>query len=197
MKRLALVAAVLVVAACSTKETPKADTAAPAMAPAPAAAPADTGMKMDSASMKMDTAAAKMDTAAKKMDSAVQEEAVSVSHRMQSGAAHYGVPPRFDIPASLVVRRPPAERSGTPVLRCDTGGFHPSSRRASSEREWIVPREKVERRRRRRVELVADDRAAPALECTERGTRHDHRNGDDAQTRADSLCRALEELARP
>ena len=29
MKRLALVAAVLVVAACSTKETPKADTAAP------------------------------------------------------------------------------------------------------------------------------------------------------------------------
>ncbi len=68
MKRLALVAAVLVVAACSTKETPKADTAAPAMAPAPAAA--DTGMKMDSASMKMDSAAAKMDTAAKKMDSA-------------------------------------------------------------------------------------------------------------------------------
>lgn len=68
MKRLALVAAVLVVAACSTKETPKADTAAPAMAPAPAAV--DTGMKMDSASMKMDSAAAKMDTAAKKMDSA-------------------------------------------------------------------------------------------------------------------------------
>jgi len=68
MKRLALVAAVLVVAACSTKETPKADTAAPAMAPAPAAA--DTGMKMDSASMKMDSAAAEMDTAAKKMDSA-------------------------------------------------------------------------------------------------------------------------------
>ena len=65
MKRLALAAAVLVVAACSTKETPKADTAAPAMAPAPAAAPADTGMKMDSASMKMDSAAAKMDTAKK------------------------------------------------------------------------------------------------------------------------------------
>jgi hypothetical protein len=71
MKRLALVAAVLVVAACSTKETPKADTAAPAMAPAPAAA--DTGMKMDSASMKMDSAAAKMDTAAKKMDSAAKK----------------------------------------------------------------------------------------------------------------------------
>ena len=56
MKRLALVAAVLVIAACSTKETPKADTAAPAMAPAP----------VDTAAMKMDSAAAKMDTAAKK-----------------------------------------------------------------------------------------------------------------------------------
>lgn len=62
MKRLALVAAVLV-AACST-DKPKADTAAPAMAPAPAAAPAmtpdtamhhDSGMKMDSAMMKADT----------------------------------------------------------------------------------------------------------------------------------------------
>jgi hypothetical protein len=61
MKRLALVAAVLVIAACSTKETPKADTAAPAMAPAPAMA--------DSSAMKMDSAAAKMDTAAKKADS--------------------------------------------------------------------------------------------------------------------------------
>jgi len=75
MKRLALVAAVLVVAACSTKETPKADTAAPAMAPAPAAA--DTGMKMDSASMKMDSAAAKMDTAAKKADTAAKKAAES------------------------------------------------------------------------------------------------------------------------
>ena len=47
MKRLALVAAVLVLAACSTKEeTPVADTAAPAMTPAPAAM--DTAMKMDS-----------------------------------------------------------------------------------------------------------------------------------------------------
>jgi hypothetical protein len=65
MKRLALVAAAVLVAACSTKEAPKTDTAAPAMAPAPAAT--DTAaMKMDSAAMKMDTAAAKMDSAAKK-----------------------------------------------------------------------------------------------------------------------------------
>ncbi len=68
MKRLALVAAVLVIAACSTKETPKADTAAPAMAPAPAMT--DTGMKMDSAAAKMDTAMRKTDTAMKKMDEA-------------------------------------------------------------------------------------------------------------------------------
>ena len=60
MKRLALVAVVLV-AACSTKETPKADTAAPAMAPAAA----DTGMKMDSAAMKMDTTMKKTDTTVK------------------------------------------------------------------------------------------------------------------------------------
>jgi uncharacterized lipoprotein YmbA len=70
MKRLALVAAVLV-AACSTKETPKADTAAPAMAPAPAVA-ADTGMKMDS-TKKDSTAAAKMDTAIKKTDTAMKK----------------------------------------------------------------------------------------------------------------------------
>ena len=72
MKRLALVAVVLV-AACSTKETPKADTAAPAMAPAPAPAmAADTSMKTDSAmaAMKMDTAMKKTDTAMKKMDEA-------------------------------------------------------------------------------------------------------------------------------
>ena len=70
MKRLALVAVVLV-AACSTKETPKADTAAPAMAPAPAVA-VDTTVHTDSAmaAMKMDTAKAKMDTAAKKIDEA-------------------------------------------------------------------------------------------------------------------------------
>lgn len=63
MKRLALVAVVLL-AACSTKETPKADTAAPAMAPAPAMM--DTGMKMDSAAARMDTAMKKADSAAKK-----------------------------------------------------------------------------------------------------------------------------------
>lgn len=69
MKRLALVAVVLV-AACSTKEAPKADTAAPAMAPAPGSAPvaADTGMKMDAA--KVDTAMKKTDTAMKKLDEA-------------------------------------------------------------------------------------------------------------------------------
>ena len=64
MKRLALVAAAVLVAAWSTKEAPKTDTAAPAMAPAPAAA--DTGMKMDSAAAKMDTAAKKADSAAAK-----------------------------------------------------------------------------------------------------------------------------------
>jgi hypothetical protein len=57
MKRLALVAAVLALAACKTKEETPVDTAAapPAMAPAPA---------MDSAAMKMDSAA--KDTMAKK-----------------------------------------------------------------------------------------------------------------------------------
>jgi len=62
MKRLALVAAVLALAACKTKEeTPVVSAAAPAMAPAPAA---DTSMKMDS-TMKMDTSM-KKDTATKK-----------------------------------------------------------------------------------------------------------------------------------
>ena len=62
MKRLALVAAVLALAACKTKEETPVDTAAaPAMAPAPAA---DTSMKMDS-TMKMDTSM-KKDTATKK-----------------------------------------------------------------------------------------------------------------------------------
>jgi hypothetical protein len=72
MKRLALIAAAVLVAACSTKEAPKTDTAAPAMAPAPAAA-ADTGMKMDSTAMKMDTSAAKMDTA-KKADTSAKKK---------------------------------------------------------------------------------------------------------------------------
>jgi hypothetical protein len=62
MKRLALVAAVLV-AACSTAEK-KADTAAPAMAPAPAAT-VDTVKHDTTAAMKMDTAMKKADTAAK------------------------------------------------------------------------------------------------------------------------------------
>ena len=67
MKRLALVAVVLV-AACSTKETPKADTAAPAMAPAPVAV---DSLKTDSTAMaKMDTAMKKADTASKKLDQA-------------------------------------------------------------------------------------------------------------------------------
>ena len=52
MKRLALVAAIFAVTACSKgEETPATDTTTPAMAPAPAS---DTGMKMDT-SMKMDT----------------------------------------------------------------------------------------------------------------------------------------------
>ena len=37
MKRIALVAAIFAVAACSTGETPATDTTTPAMAPAPAA----------------------------------------------------------------------------------------------------------------------------------------------------------------
>ena len=63
MKRLALVAVVLV-AACSTKETPKADTAAPAMAPAPAPVAVDS-LKTDSTAMKVDQAKGAMKDAAK------------------------------------------------------------------------------------------------------------------------------------
>ena len=59
MKRIALVAAVLALAACTKKDEAPVDTGA-AMAPAPAAM--DTGMKMDSTAM-MDTA--KKDTAMK------------------------------------------------------------------------------------------------------------------------------------
>lgn len=60
MKRLALVAAVFALAACSTKEeTPAADTAAPAMTPAPAPAAMDTTMRdttmMDSTMQHGDT----------------------------------------------------------------------------------------------------------------------------------------------
>lgn len=51
MKRIALVAAVLVLAACSKKDEAAVDTGAAAMAPAPAAM--DTGMKMmDSTAVK-------------------------------------------------------------------------------------------------------------------------------------------------
>jgi hypothetical protein len=54
MKRLAFVAAVLAVTACSKSEEANKDTTTPAMAPAPAPATADTGMKMDT-THKMDT----------------------------------------------------------------------------------------------------------------------------------------------
>jgi hypothetical protein len=56
MKRLAFVAAVFAIAACSKSETAKTDTSTPAMAPAPAPAAApDTGMKMGDTTHKMDT----------------------------------------------------------------------------------------------------------------------------------------------
>jgi len=69
MKRLALVAAVLTIAACTTKDTKtEATDSAAMMAPAPAAAPAatttDTAMKKDSA-MAHDSAM-KHDSTAKK-----------------------------------------------------------------------------------------------------------------------------------
>lgn len=52
MKRLALVAAVIVLAACSKENAATTDTTSPTMAPAPAAAPMDTGMAhMDSTKM--------------------------------------------------------------------------------------------------------------------------------------------------
>ena len=73
MKRLALVAVVLV-AACSTKEPPKADTAAPAMAPAPAPAMAsDSAMKADSA------------MAAMKMDSTMKADSAKMKGGMKAG----------------------------------------------------------------------------------------------------------------
>ena len=65
MKRLALVAAVMTIAACTAKDTKTetpADSAA-ATVPAPAPAATDTGMKMDS-TMKHDSATMK-DTMAK------------------------------------------------------------------------------------------------------------------------------------
>lgn len=63
MKRLALVAAVFALAACTAKkDEPAVDTAAPAMTPAPAAM--DTGAAMMTDSAKMDSAA-KADTTKK------------------------------------------------------------------------------------------------------------------------------------
>jgi hypothetical protein len=70
MKRLALVAAVFAVAACSQKAKPAADTGA-AMAPAAAPAATDTSAaktdttKKDTTAMKMDTT--KKDTSKKKI----------------------------------------------------------------------------------------------------------------------------------
>ena len=58
MKRLALAAAILSVAACTTKDT-KTDAAADSaamMAPAPAPAMSDTGMMRMDSTMKMDSA---------------------------------------------------------------------------------------------------------------------------------------------
>jgi hypothetical protein len=63
MKRLAFVAAVLAITACSKSENAAKDTTTPAMAPAPAPAATDSAAKMDSA-MKADSAR-KADSAAK------------------------------------------------------------------------------------------------------------------------------------
>ncbi|MGH7669218.1 MAG: hypothetical protein ACRENQ_06950 [Gemmatimonadaceae bacterium] len=72
MKRLALVAAIFAVAACSSKAKPAADTGAAMKeaTPAPAmsdssAMKSDTGMKMDS-TMKKDTSMKAMDSKKKK-----------------------------------------------------------------------------------------------------------------------------------
>ena len=54
MKRLALIAAVLAVAACAKSENVNKDTTTPATAPAPAPAATDTAAKMDT-THKMDT----------------------------------------------------------------------------------------------------------------------------------------------
>lgn len=67
MKRLAFVAAVVALAACSKSETAKTDTTTPAMAPAPA--PAATATDTSHAKMMADSAHAdsvrKADSAAK------------------------------------------------------------------------------------------------------------------------------------
>ena len=70
MKRLALIAAVFVFAACKDKDAAPAAASTPAMAPSPA----DTAAhKMDSLAAKMDTSMKKMDTAATKMKEASKE----------------------------------------------------------------------------------------------------------------------------
>jgi hypothetical protein len=67
MKRLAFVAAVLAVTACSKSDSAAKDTSTPAMAPAPApAAATDTGMKMMDTTHKMDSSAMKDTTKKKK-----------------------------------------------------------------------------------------------------------------------------------
>jgi hypothetical protein len=73
MKRFAVIAAVLAVAACKGKEAPSIDSI-PKMAPAAAAA--DTAMKKMDTAMKMaDTAMKKADTAMKKAADAMKKAA--------------------------------------------------------------------------------------------------------------------------
>ena len=67
MKRLAFVAAIFAVAACSKSDSAAKDTTPPAMSPAPApAAATDTGMKMDTTHMMDSTAKADSAKAAAK-----------------------------------------------------------------------------------------------------------------------------------
>lgn len=65
MKRLAFVAAVLAITACSKGETAKMDTTTPAMAPAPAAAVDTSHAKMMADSAAHADSAHKADSAAK------------------------------------------------------------------------------------------------------------------------------------
>ena len=188
MKRLALVAAVLVIAACSTKETPKADTAAPAMAPAPAMT--DTGMKMDSAAAKMDTAAKKADTAAAAKDAAKAEEAVIFgSSGVERGVALSSAAPRFRLPCSPCARHQ-RNASGTPSSG-RTGGSHPSSRRARSDVKGLSREMKSSDARAHRAEATAEQQRCDDAKGAERGTRHHvrHRHGTHAHAES-PRCRA-------
>lgn len=74
MKRVAVIAAVLAVAACKGKDMPSTDSIAK-MAPAAAAAVDTTMKKMDTTMAKMDTTMKKMDTAMKKADTAMKKMA--------------------------------------------------------------------------------------------------------------------------